>query len=65
MNARETIQVYEDISRAFLNISKSVIVPLVNLEVQEWFDCIGCVILKPHETTKYLGCLIGFNVTPS
>lgn len=45
-------------------MTKSVIIPLVNLVVQPWFQRISCVVLGPGETMEYLGCLIGFNVTP-
>lgn len=62
---RKTIQVFEDISGAYLNVAKSVIVPLVNPEPQVWFNRIGCQVLGPSDTTKYLGCLIGYNVTPT
>lgn len=63
--ARATIQVFENISGAFLNVAKSVIVPLVNPAARDWFASIGCVVLQPNETTKYLGFLIGYKVTPS
>lgn len=63
-NARATIQIFENILGAFLNVAKSVIIPLVNLVAQTWFGSIGCLMLPPHETTKYLGWLIGFNVSP-
>lgn len=56
---------YEDISGAFLNVAKSVIIPLVNPVEQEWFNRIGCIVLKPGESTIYLGCIIGYNITPS
>lgn len=42
--AREGIQNFENISGAYLNVAKSVIVPLVNLNIQGWFTYIGCVI---------------------
>lgn len=57
--------IFENISRAFLNVAKSVIVPLVNLAIHAWFSNIGCLMLQPYETTKYFGCLIGFKVIPS
>lgn len=45
-------------------MAKFVIVPLVNPIAHTWFDSIGCLLLLPRETTKYLGCIIGFKVTP-
>lgn len=63
-HAREAIQTYEDISRSFLNIGKSIIVPLLNAHPQDWFADVGCKVLQPGETTIYLGCLIGFKVSP-
>lgn len=62
--ARATIQNFEDISRAFLNVAKSMIVPLVNPNPQEWFASIGCKVLLSSKTTIYLGCLIGHKVSP-
>lgn len=64
-NVMSTIQIFENIVGAFLNVARSVIIPLVNLVAQAWFGSIGCLILQPRETTIYLGCLIGFKVTPS
>lgn len=64
-NAREAIQVFEKIYGALLNVGKSVIVPLVNPDLQDWFASIGFQVLQPHFTTKYLGCLVGFNVSPT
>lgn len=62
--AKATIQIFEKKIGAFLNVAKSVIIPLVNHVSQTWFDSISCLMLQPHETTNYLGCLIGFKVTP-
>lgn len=45
-NARATIQTYEDISGAFLNVAKSVIVPLVNSAQQDWLNGIGYKVLQ-------------------
>lgn len=57
------IQIYEDISSAFLNIGKSIIVPLLNPHPQDWFTEVGCKVMWPWESTIYLGCLIGFNIS--
>lgn len=48
-NARSTIQIFENILGAYLNVAKSVIIPLVNPIAQDWFANIGCCILQPHE----------------
>lgn len=63
--AREIIQVFENILGAFLNVAKSIIIPLTNPTNQEWYARIGCWVLKPGESTIYLGCLIGFNINPT
>lgn len=56
---RATIKVFENILGDFLNVTKSIIIPLVNPMAQAWFNDIKCRVLQPHETTIYLGCLIG------
>lgn len=58
--AREAIQAFENIFGVLLNVGKLVIVPLVNPTLQAWFEDIGCQVLKPHETTINLGCLLAF-----
>lgn len=63
-NARATIQILKNILGAFLNMAKSVILLLCVPMIQAWFYSISRCILQPHETTTYLGCLIGFKVTP-
>lgn len=62
--AREAVQIFENISGACLNVCKSVIIPLTNPRPQLWHQSTGCKILKDSETTVYLGCLIGYHVTP-
>lgn len=59
------IHTYETISGAFLNVGKSVIVPLLNPQPQDWFVDVGFKVLQPGESTIYLGCLIGFHVSPT
>lgn len=61
--ARAAIQTFKNIFGALLNVGKSVIVPLINPASQDWFAQIGCQVLQPNATTRYLGCLIGYNVT--
>lgn len=63
--ARETIQIFENILGAFLNIAKPVIIPLSNQDPQISFDAICCQVLCPNETTSYLGCLICYNISPT
>lgn len=58
------VSMFEKASRACLNRRKFVIIPLTHPTPQEWCVRIGCRILQAHETTKYLGCLIGFQVKP-
>lgn len=63
--ARTAIQFFENILGALLNVKKFVIVLLFNPTPQNWFAGIGYQVLGPMETTKYLGCLIGYKMTPS
>lgn len=62
--ARAAIQIFENVSGAWLNVSKSVIVPLSNPLPQEWHQTTGCKVLQENESMVYLGCLIGYHVTP-
>ncbi|KAL3694644.1 hypothetical protein R1sor_008295 [Riccia sorocarpa] len=61
-NLQRTIEDFEDISGAQLNINKSVVIPMVNT-IPEWLDETGCTILKEQEKITYLGCQIGHNMT--
>lgn len=64
--AREVIAIFEDISGALLNVGKSVMVPIFLPESQypDWMDSVGCVVAKPGEVQEYLGCPIGYRISP-
>lgn len=47
--AREVIVVYERISRARLNLEKSIIMPLEDDLYPDWFARIGCKVAQPGE----------------
>lgn len=59
------VSLYERISRALLNLNKSMLIQLNNGPSLGWFNCVGCRVVLRGEVIKYLGCPIGFNIPPS
>lgn len=62
---KEAIAVYEQISRAKLNLEKSTIVPLIRDEFLDWFSRTGCRVAQSSEVLSLLGCPIGVKLTTS
>lgn len=52
------IIVYEQASRAKLNLSKLVVIPLGVSLILEWLKNMGCIIKKLGEIMRYLGAPI-------
>jgi hypothetical protein len=60
---KEIIDTYERISGAQVNLSKSLILPLLAGPTPAWFGEIGCQIGQPGQVFKYLGSPIGINLS--
>ncbi|KAL3685968.1 hypothetical protein R1sor_003990 [Riccia sorocarpa] len=58
-NLKTTIESFERISGAKLNLSKSIITPMRLDRSTLWLRETGCRILQQGELTKYLGCVVG------
>lgn len=65
--ARDVIQHFERISGAALNLSKSLIIPIYFTDgiFPTWLKDTGCKISQVGEICEYLGCPIGYRVTPA
>ncbi|KAL3679387.1 hypothetical protein R1sor_022343 [Riccia sorocarpa] len=59
---RKIIERFERISGAKLNLSKSVILPMIIDRTTPWLLQTGCKILNTAEDTVYLGCKVGAEV---
>lgn len=46
---QEALKIYELVSRAKLNLAKSMIVPLAMMEIPQWLQETRCMISKPGE----------------
>ncbi|KAL3675120.1 hypothetical protein R1sor_025068 [Riccia sorocarpa] len=62
INLRATIERFERISGAQLNVSKSVILPMAMTRNVRWLDNTGCKILQEKKEMTYLGCKVGDGV---
>ncbi|KAL3684629.1 hypothetical protein R1sor_002651 [Riccia sorocarpa] len=62
-NLQKTIELFEEISGAQLNLSKSVIVPMAMRETPNWLVETGCTILREREQITYLGSQIGYDMS--
>lgn len=63
---RDVIGVYERISGACLNLSKSMVIPLyLNGPLPPWLENSGCKVVKHREVITYLGCPVGYGITTS
>lgn len=63
---REVIRTYERISRACLNLSKSILIPLyMDGPIPQWLIGVGCKIAMHREVITYLDCPIGYGITAS
>lgn len=59
-STKNVIARYEEISRAFLNISKIIIVPMYfDKPLPGWIGQTGCRVVNHKEVVTYLGCPIG------
>lgn len=56
---------YECVSGAKLNIDKSVIIQLDNLEQPDWIERTSCRIAAKGEVVTYQGCPIGNRIRPT
>ncbi|KAL3677633.1 hypothetical protein R1sor_027581 [Riccia sorocarpa] len=56
------VKLYEEISGAKLNITKSTIIPIAMEHVPGWMHRLGCYIAQEGEVIRYLGFPIGWKV---
>lgn len=63
---RDIITRYEEVLGTCLNLSKSVLIPLyLSGPMPKWMRNARCKVAARREVINYLGCPIGYEVTPA
>lgn len=63
--ARETLNIYEKIFGAQLNMDKTTLVLMDDLPPLDWLATTRCKVAQPGEVIRYLGSPIGVYMTPT